>query len=135
MPLIRYEVGDLAVWGDAPCPCGRGLPLISHVVGRTADFLVRADGGLVAGVSLIEKTLTALPGLLQMQIEQNELLTVDVRVVTTGEFDAGSEARLRQELGAAFGPETAFRVHHVDAIAPTGRGKYRFAICNVQAPK
>ncbi len=135
MPLIRYEVGDLAVWGKAKCPCGRALPLISHLVGRTADFLIRVDGGLVAGVSLIEKTLTALPGLLQMQLEQNELRTIDVRVVTNADFDQGTETRLRQELFAAFGPDTTFRVQRVEAIVPTGRGKYRFSICNIQAPR
>lgn len=32
-PLIRYELGDLAVFG-APCACGRGLPVISRVLGR-----------------------------------------------------------------------------------------------------
>jgi len=33
-PLIRYELGDLAEFG-APCTCGRGLPVISRVLGRS----------------------------------------------------------------------------------------------------
>ena len=35
MPLVRYELGDYAEVG-APCPCGRGLPVIKRIVGRRA---------------------------------------------------------------------------------------------------
>ena len=38
MPLIRYEIGDEAEAG-APCECGRGLPVIGQVLGRTQDYL------------------------------------------------------------------------------------------------
>src|SRR5262249_24047775 len=34
MPLIRYEVGDLAEVGSPSSRCGRGLPLLRRVVGR-----------------------------------------------------------------------------------------------------
>ena len=33
MPLIRYDVGDDAEVG-APCPCGRGLPVLTRILGR-----------------------------------------------------------------------------------------------------
>lgn len=33
MPLIRYDVGDDAEVG-APCPCGRGLPVLTRIIGR-----------------------------------------------------------------------------------------------------
>jgi phenylacetate-CoA ligase len=33
MPLLRYDLGDCARVG-APCPCGRGLPVLDRVVGR-----------------------------------------------------------------------------------------------------
>jgi phenylacetate-CoA ligase len=37
MPLIRYELGDYAVVGDA-CACGRGLPVLQSVVGRARNM-------------------------------------------------------------------------------------------------
>ena len=33
MPLLRYALGDLAAWGP-PCPCGRGLPVLSRIPAR-----------------------------------------------------------------------------------------------------
>lgn len=34
MPLVRYDTGDFAEVGDA-CACGRGLPVLRRIVGRT----------------------------------------------------------------------------------------------------
>jgi Coenzyme F390 synthetase len=73
MPLIRYAVGDMGVPSDRKCECGRGLPLMERLTGRTADSLKRRDGSRVAGISLVEKTLTAFPGIGQLQIIQEGL--------------------------------------------------------------
>ena len=35
MPLIRYQVGDVGQLGEVECPCGRGLPMMKMVQGRT----------------------------------------------------------------------------------------------------
>jgi phenylacetate-CoA ligase len=41
--LLRYDVGDYAEVGP-PCPCGRGLPVLTRVLGRVRNLLVRPDG-------------------------------------------------------------------------------------------
>lgn len=43
MPLIRYEIGDLAEWGE-PCDCGVTLPVIKKLWGRTRHVIVNPDG-------------------------------------------------------------------------------------------
>ena len=131
MPLIRYSVGDLGVLSDRGCPCGRGLPLMERVVGRQADFLKRPDGSLVAGVSLVERTLTAIPGIEQMQLVQDELHCVRAKLVRDSRFNEGSEYSLRNELRAVFGSEVTIQIDYVPALDQTCAGKYRFAICNV----
>jgi phenylacetate-CoA ligase len=42
-PLIRYRVGDRAVAGDQ-CRCGRGLPTLKQISGRTYHMFVAATG-------------------------------------------------------------------------------------------
>jgi phenylacetate-CoA ligase len=131
MPLIRYRVGDLGSPSDRRCPCGRGLPLMERVVGRQADFLKRPDGSLVAGVSLVERTLTGIPGIEQMQLLQNELHRVRVNLVRDSRFTENSEHCLRDELRAVFGEDVMIEIEYVPALDQTRAGKYRFAICNV----
>lgn len=45
MPLIRYDVGDYAEWGE-PCDCGITLPVISKIWGRERSFIRLPDGTL-----------------------------------------------------------------------------------------
>lgn len=132
MPLIRYRVEDMGVPSDRRCPCGRGLPLMERVIGRQADFLKRPDGSLVAGVSLVERTLTAIPGIEQMQLIQDELHYVRAKVVRDSQFDEKTEHKLRNELQVALGESIRMEIQYVGALDQTRLGKYRFAICNVE---
>lgn len=47
MPFIRYAVGDVATAGPDMCRCGRTLPVIDHVDGRTRHAFVFKDGSRV----------------------------------------------------------------------------------------
>jgi len=131
MPLIRYCVGDMGVPSNRICPCGRGLSLMERVTGRQADFLKRPDGSLVAGVSLVERTLTAIPGIEQMQLVQDKLDRVCAKVVRDSHFSEVSELKLRNELQTVFGKDVVIEIQYVLVLGQTRLGKYRFAICNV----
>lgn len=131
MPLVRYLVGDTAVRTEQRCSCGRGLPLIARVGGRTADFLRRPDGSRVAGISLIEHTLTRIPGIRQMQIVQyapNELV---LNIVVTHEYDSSAEQALVRVFREHFGADARIGVRYLEKIPQTSSGKYRFSISYV----
>jgi len=52
MPLIRYEIGDLAEVDEQmwePCSCGRTLPRLKRIIGRTLDIVVFPNGNRVGG--------------------------------------------------------------------------------------
>ncbi len=44
MPIIRYNVGDLAAWDEAPCPCGRQSPKLKNIAGRESSVIVTPEG-------------------------------------------------------------------------------------------
>jgi phenylacetate-CoA ligase len=131
MPLIRYQVDDVGVPSDRKCSCGRGLPLMEHVTGRVADFLVKKDGSRVAGVSLIENTLTSIPGINQMQVVQESLELILLRVVPGALFDVSAKSRLTSYFHSIFGAEISIQVSKVTEIAPEPSGKFRFSICKI----
>lgn len=131
MPLIRYAVGDLGVPSDRACRCGRGLPLMEALTGRSADFLRRRDGSMVAGISLVEKTLTAIEGIEQLQIIQNRLDEFVLNVVPGARYDEESERELRQVMHDVFGSDSRIEVAKVERLSQERNSKYRFSICKI----
>lgn len=132
MPLIRYKVEDLGSMASTSCPCGRTLPLMDRVSGRIADFLMRDDGARVAGISLIENTLTRFPGIDQMQIVQEELRRIRLRIVPDRAYAPEAGRSLVDYFRTTF-PGARVDLELTDAIAREANGKYRFAICRVDA--
>lgn len=133
-PLIRYRVEDVGSWSARRCSCGRGLPLMESVAGRVADFLFRRDGSRVAGVSLVERTLTAFPGIEQMQIVQDSIDELTLKVVRMNGYSPDVERRLVAEFRRVFGDYTRVVLQYPDRIPQLPSGKFRFAICNIAAP-
>ena len=86
---------------------------------------------MVAGVSLVERTLTAIPGLEQMQIVQPSLDEIQVNVVRAPDFSAATEQALLAELRSVFGAGVAISPQYVERIPQERSGKYRFAICRI----
>lgn len=132
MPLLRYAIEDTAVWQPEACDCGRQSPVIARLTGRVADFLVRPDGSLVAGVSLVEKTVTAIDGLDQLQIVQQALDRFVLNVVLSKQADRGHvAAQLERVLRDVFGDAAHIEVRCMDRLPQEANSKYRFAICQV----
>jgi phenylacetate-CoA ligase len=44
LPLLRYDTGDSAELEDAPCPCGRTLPRLRRIDGRSIESVALASG-------------------------------------------------------------------------------------------
>ena len=132
MPFIRYQVEDMGVFSIRRCSCGRGLPLMDRVIGRTADFLIRRDGSRVAGVSLIENTLTKIPGIDQMQIVQEKLDQIMLKIVTGKSFTSDTQKALVKYFQGLFGDDVTIEIDKVNLIEPEKSGKYRFSICKVE---
>jgi phenylacetate-CoA ligase len=130
MPFIRYTMEDVAEVATEPCPCGRPMPTLRRIIGRTADFLRRRDGSRVAGISLIENTLTRIPGFDQMQIVQEELTRIVVRIVPGPDCTPAARSELVAYFETTF-PGAEIALEEVSSIAAEPNGKYRFSICRL----
>ncbi len=131
-PFIRYRTGDVATLSDKRCGCGRGLPVLADVQGRTTDFVHAADGSVMHGLALIY-ILRDRSGIESFKVVQESRLRTRVFIVTAPGFDRGSAvdiaAQFRQRLGAAVDVGIEF----VDAIAPEKSGKHRYIVSHVAA--
>lgn len=131
MPLLRYRVEDVGTPTDRMCSCGRGLPLMERVEGRVADFLLAPNGSRVAGVSLVERTLTKIAGIEQMQLVQEERNVLIVNRVKGSDFTPHTDQALLEEFAIVFGPEMRIDIRDVEKIPQETSGKYRFSICRI----
>lgn len=131
MPTIRYKIEDMGTILPDQCACGRGLPLMKSPSGRLADFLIREDGSLVQGISLIERTLTKITCIHQMQVIQDDINRFTVNLVIAKDISENYETQLSGEFKQIFGKNAQVLFNLMDRIEQEPSGKYRFSICNI----
>lgn len=134
-PFVRYRTGDVGVLAapdDAPCACGRTLPVLKEVQGRSTDFIVARDGTVMHGLALIY-IVRDMPGVAGFRIEQESLDLTRVKVMTEPGFPADGDARIRAGMKARLGESVEVVVEHVAQIAAEGSGKFRYVVSKVAA--
>ena len=128
MPLIRYRVGDRGRLGDqTPCPCGRTLPHLAAVEGRTTDVLYTEDGRRVFWLNPV---FYGLP-VRESQIVQESLRRVRVFVAPAPGFGTEHRTAVTMRLRERLGPVDV-RVDLVDSVPRSANAKVRAVVCQIQ---
>jgi phenylacetate-CoA ligase len=133
MPLIRYQIDDLAVLEAEPCGCGRTAPMVKRLAGRTPTTFVSAAGVMIEGYHLIN-ALRQVEGILEFQLVQEEVQRLRLHLVTTPAFVKGSIWETEARIAKLMGPETQLAVEHVDRIPRPLSGKTQMVISKVPRP-
>lgn len=127
MPLIRYEVGDVARWAEGACRCGRQLPRLAAVEGRTTDFLELPDGASVSG-PVLTLVFADMPTVRQVQFVQRGKGEVRLRVIPGQGFDEQARQQMRVRLRPYLRDAVPLRIEEVSVLASEASGKYRFVV-------
>ena len=131
-PFVRYRTGDVAVRDSGRCACGRGLPMLKEIQGRTTDFVVAADGTVMHGLALIY-ILRDLPGLQSFKVTQHSLQRTTVQLVPGPGYDPGCKAAIVEGFRRRLGPSVEVQVEEVPSIAAEKSGKFRYIVSHVDA--
>lgn len=126
-PFIRYRTGDIGVLGAAPCNCGRGLPLLQDIQGRSTDFVVAADGTVMHGLSLIY-ILRDLPGVRFFKVIQESRALTRVQLVTDDAFAPDAITTIGTGFRQRLGADVQVQVDLVDNIPAEKSGKFRYIV-------
>ena len=127
MPLIRYRVGDCGSFSDEKCECGRSLPLIEKIEGRSDDVLWTADGRRVGRLDPVFKN--DLP-IKEAQIIQKSLKKIVVKIVPADGFNQKSAKKMSDRICERMG-DVEIIIEIVTEIPRTERGKFRAVICDL----
>ena len=126
-PFIRYRTGDIGVLAQRTCACGRTLPLLEEIQGRSTDFVIAADGTVMHGLALIY-ILRDLPGITSFKIVQESRQLVRVQIVAAAEFPSMTEQRIQDGFRARLGASVEVTIERVDVIEPERSGKFRYVV-------
>ena len=130
MPLIRYELGDVAAAApeDAHCACGRTLPMLERIEGRIPDLVAAPDGTFLV-MHFFVVLFKNLQEVRQYQIVQDERDRIRVRLVARpGAQRSEVETIVRREVAAATRASLLTECEWVDDIPLSGAGKRRLVI-------
>ena len=129
-PFIRYRTGDIGVLDDQLCSCGRGLPVLKEVQGRSTDFIVAADGTVMHGLALIY-ILRDLPGIEAFKIIQESREQVRIMIMPGDDYNDQLEQTIVNGFRQRLGNKVQIIIEKVSAIAPERSGKYRYVVSKV----
>lgn len=131
-PLIRYEIGDYAEVGT-PCECGRGLPVLSRILGRSRNMAVAPDGTrrwpaleLTGGPELQE-----LPPVEQFQLIQLTRETGELRLVVTRPLTSDEEMLVQAWTIQALGFPLDLKLTYLSEIPRSPSGKFEDFRCDI----
>ena len=131
MPFIRYRVGDVGVIAKKKCSCKRTFPLFETLEGREADYVVTPEGEYVSGISLTENFAMYLKEVKQIQLVQDKIDHILVRIVRDQDKNGKVEEAVKQLVSERFSPSMKHSIEYLDAIPQERSGKYRFCISKV----
>lgn len=129
-PFIRYRTGDVGVLDDKLCTCGRTLPLLKEIQGRSTDFVVAANGTVMHGLSLVY-ILRDLPGIQSFKVVQESLFLTRVLVVVDDSFAQDSIDLIVSGFKKRLGSDVQVVIDRVAAIPAEKSGKFRYIVSHV----
>ena len=126
-PFIRYELGDEATAGPASCPCGRGLPVLTRVEGKSYPLFHLPDGRHKSSVTAAFQ-VRRVGGHWQHQVIQKAADHVVVRLAVDASWTPKHEDDLRQRLQTFFEAPIRVDIEIHDRLALPASGKFQSMI-------
>ncbi|MDI6698936.1 MAG: hypothetical protein QME85_08375 [Candidatus Saccharicenans sp.] len=127
MPFIRYKTGDLGALSENNCSCGRGLPLLSKIVGRIDDVITTPEGEAVLPVSFRTR-FAKLAFLEQYQLIQESSNSYKLLVLNNGHIGFKEQEECLEILHYYLGPSADVSIELVAEIPRTPGAKQRLIV-------
>lgn len=135
-PFIRYEIGDLAEWGnEIKCSCGVGSKKFARIVGRKSEIIrlgldVRIPPTFFPDYFKIYDHISDF----MIEIMDNDSICVDVVVKNHPIDNKAENSKIKNDLCRHF-PGISFQIRETEEIARTQGGKRQFIIDHRSTPQ
>jgi phenylacetate-CoA ligase len=129
-PFVRYRTGDVGSLSGDTCPCGRGLPLLAEIEGRSTDFVRATDGTVIHGLALIY-VLREMPQVEAFRIIQESLTSITVQLVTSSRDTEQLENSITEQFRRRLGESVVVGFAYVSRIEREASGKFRYVVSQI----
>jgi len=129
MPLIRYDIGDYAEVGG-PCACGRGLPVLTRIQGRSRNLLALPDGSR-RWPTLAPGKLLGIAPIRRYKIVQKSIADVEIRLIVDRPLHENELAALRSHFADQLGHAFNWTFRFLDEFPPTSGDKFEDFVSEV----
>jgi phenylacetate-CoA ligase len=123
MPFIRYDLGDLALAGEATCRCGRALPVITRIEGRTRSAFVFRDGARVWPRAAMVRPMYEFVPFRRYQLVQLDHERIELRYTPDGSGRKPDLVGLNAYARTVLHPSIQINVCEMEAFLPGPSGK------------
>jgi len=126
MPFIRYEIGDMAVFGSNKCKCGNILPTLERIEGRIEEQFIKKNGDIVIGYYFVHLMGVVLnKGFIKkFQVIQENFEKIRILVVPLGTLPDSEKKEIENKIKLQMGDNCNIFWDFVDDIPKTKSGKY-----------
>ncbi len=130
MPFLRYRMGDLGAVGSSPCSCGRGLPVLGRLLGRTGEVFRAADGRLISPNFWCRTFMDPSLGgkVARFQVAYRGDREIIVRIVRGPDFTEETGRALLASLERSFAGGCRVSLEFPSEIPPQLSGKYQMVV-------
>jgi len=125
MPLIRYEIGDMAVLGPEKCTCGNPLPTLKRITGRITDHFIKKDGTIIHG-GYFTRLFYLRDWVSSFQVIQEDYNRIRIFITLRDEENNSEKNYIEDNVKLLMGQDCKIVWEFVDEIPKTKSGKYLY---------
>jgi phenylacetate-CoA ligase len=133
VPFVRYATGDIGRASSRRCRCGRCLPLLECIEGRSNDSIVAPDGTILhaQSISYVLRSVGVVQGIEHYRVVQKAPDRLHVQIVRNEQYPADGESRLRAGWSQLLRAPLDITFEYLRSLPPEPSGKCRYIISHV----
>lgn len=127
MPFLRYRTDDIGVIDDKQCTCGRTLPVLTKILGRSQDVIVAPNGKIIHWVFFM-KLIEGIEGVEQFRVTQKKIDDISIAIVPNKKFSNGSIEPIKKNIIDMVGSPINIDIELCESIPLNKSGKFKWII-------
>lgn len=120
-PLLRYKIGDTAIYSNESCSCGLHWPVISELTGRLSEWITLQNGRRVSQFS--HQVFKLVSSVVESRIIQHTYTDFELLIVKGDKYGSAEEDFIRKRIFELIGSSVNVQFKYMKSIPKTGGGK------------